>query len=116
MGFRIPNVTAFQRAYRAARTPLCGHRLVPFVPAASAVEEHQNHSKVGKRWHVGHSHDHHHDAGKGPEAEEIFRLGLAADVALATGKALTGYITGSTAIVADAAHSVSDIVRCSWNP
>ncbi|KAG1371222.1 Metal tolerance protein 2 [Cocos nucifera] len=112
MGFRIPHVTAFHRAYRAARTPLNGHRLAPFLPAASLAEEHQNHSRVGKRWHVGHSHDHHHHhAGKGPEAEGIFRLGLAADVALATGKAFTGYISGSTAIVADAAHSVSDIVR-----
>nr|XP_010938443.1 metal tolerance protein 2 [Elaeis guineensis] len=114
MGFRIPNVTAFHRAYRAARTPLNGHRFAPFLPAASSAEEHQNHSRVGKRWHVGHSHDHdhhhHHHAGKGTEAEGIFRLGLAADVALATGKALTGYISGSTAIVADAAHSVSDIV------
>ncbi|XP_038988700.1 metal tolerance protein 2 [Phoenix dactylifera] len=111
MGFRIPNVTGFHRAYRAARTPLNGHRLVPFIPAASSAEEHQNHSRVGKRWHVGHSHDHHHHhAGKGPDAEGIFRLGLAADVALATGKALTGYVSGSTAIVADAAHSVSDIV------
>uniref|UniRef100_A0A2N9E149 Uncharacterized protein n=1 Tax=Fagus sylvatica TaxID=28930 RepID=A0A2N9E149_FAGSY len=46
----------------------------------------------------------------GKEGENIFRLGLAADIGLATGKALTGYLTGSTAIIADAAHSVSDVV------
>lgn len=37
-------------------------------------------------------------------------MGLAADVGLAAGKALTGYLSGSTAIIADAAHSVSDVV------
>ncbi|CAA2987678.1 metal tolerance 2 isoform X1 [Olea europaea subsp. europaea] len=69
--------------------------------------------KVHKRWHIGHSHrqhDHHQDLSSGKEGEKIFRLGLAADVGLATGKALTGYLSGSTAIIADAAHSVSDVV------
>lgn len=40
-------------------------------------------------------------------------MGLAADVGLAAGKALTGYLSGSTAIIADAAHSVSDVVLSS---
>ncbi|KAG9157231.1 hypothetical protein Leryth_004896 [Lithospermum erythrorhizon] len=60
-----------------------------------------------KRCHVGHSHD---DDRSGKEGERIFRLGLAADIGLAAGKALTGYLTGSTAIIADAVHSVSDVV------
>lgn len=106
MGFRIPRVTAFHGAYRAARTPLNGRRLVPFVPAASSSAEHRNYSRVGKRWLFGRHHHH----GNGLEAEGIFRLGIAADMALAAGKTLTGYLSGSTAIVADAAHSVSDIV------
>lgn len=72
--------------------------------------------KIPRRWHFGHSHhghdhDHHHKHhNSGEEGEQIFRLGLAADIGLATGKALTGYLSGSTAIIADAAHSVSDVV------
>ncbi|XP_057965905.1 metal tolerance protein 2 isoform X2 [Malania oleifera] len=70
-------------------------------------------SKVYRRWHVGHAHRDHpqgHHQRTGTEGEKIFRLGLAADLSLAAGKALTGYLTGSTAIIADAAHSVSDVV------
>ena len=62
--------------------------------------------------------DHAEDAGErdeiGFDALVVFRLGLAADFGLAAGKAVTGYLSGSTAIIADAAHSVSDVVsrRC----
>ncbi|KAM7521503.1 hypothetical protein LguiA_011405 [Lonicera macranthoides] len=63
--------------------------------------------KIPKRWHVGHSHSHHTS---GEDSEKIFRLGLLADIGLATGKAVTGYLSGSTAIIADAAHSISDVV------
>ncbi|KAK6164746.1 hypothetical protein DH2020_001610 [Rehmannia glutinosa] len=68
--------------------------------------------KVHRRWHVGHSHQHHEDRDfiSGKEGEKIFRLGLAADIGLAAGKAVTGYLSGSTAIIADAAHSISDVV------
>lgn len=72
--------------------------------------------KVPRRWHMGHSHhdqgldQHHQHHLSGKEGENIFRLGLAADIFLASGKALTGYLSGSTAIIADAAHSVSDVV------
>lgn len=69
---------------------------------------------IPRRWHLGHSHhhhDHHHSNHiSGKDSENIFRLGLASDVFLTTGKALTGYLTGSTAIIADAAHSMSDVV------
>ncbi|KAH7864444.1 hypothetical protein Vadar_029653 [Vaccinium darrowii] len=74
----------------------------PFTPSDSP------NFKISKRWHVGHSHNQRDQSGK--EAENIFRLGLAADIGLAAGKALTGYLSGSTAIIADAAHSVSDVV------
>ncbi|XP_076902940.1 metal tolerance protein 2-like [Bidens hawaiensis] len=62
----------------------------------------------GGRWHVGHSHHHHDQTSK--EGDRIFRLGLAADVGLTAGKVLAGYLSGSTAIIADAAHSISDVV------
>jgi len=69
---------------------------------------------IHRRWHFGHSHahhsDHHHRPSPGEQSESIFRLGLAADIGLAAGKAFTGYLSGSTAIIADAAHSVSDVV------
>ncbi|PON57150.1 Cation efflux protein [Parasponia andersonii] len=71
---------------------------------------------IHRRWHLGyHSHhgddnSNHNDHGSGLEGEKVFRLGLASDLVLATAKALTGYLSGSTAIIADAAHSVSDVV------
>lgn len=59
---------------------------------------------------MGHSHRHDDDHRFGQEGENIFKLGLGADIGLAVGKAVTGYLSGSTAIIADAAHSVSDVV------
>lgn len=81
--------------------------LIPQLPDQSSFPENPS-SKICKRWHVGHSHHHHDQTSK--EGERIFRLGLAADVGLTAGKALTGYLSGSTAIIADAAHSLSDVV------
>ncbi|XP_073139346.1 metal tolerance protein 2 [Henckelia pumila] len=67
---------------------------------------------IHKRWHVGHTHHQHEgrDSRSGEQGEKVFRLGLAADIFLAAGKSFTGYLSGSTAIIADAAHSVSDVV------
>ncbi|KAK1279556.1 Metal tolerance protein C1 [Acorus gramineus] len=116
MGFRF-----FRRAYGLSRLASSTPPYAPnpfecvFVDPLSlrATEQQQhhiqkmmnNHSHITKRWHGGH---HHHEHTR--EGESVFRLGLAADVALAAGKAVTGYLSGSTAIIADAAHSVSDIV------
>ncbi|GFY98734.1 cation efflux family protein [Actinidia rufa] len=69
--------------------------------------ESHNH-KIFKRWHVG-GHSHHHSDRSSNDGEKVFRMGLAADIGLASGKAFTGYLTGSTAIIADAAHSISDV-------
>lgn len=68
--------------------------------------------KIHKRWHVGHTHHQHEgrDSHSGEQGEKVFRLGLAADIGLAAGKSITGYLSGSTAIIADAAHSISDVV------
>ncbi|GAB2234410.1 hypothetical protein Drorol1_Dr00003662 [Drosera rotundifolia] len=70
-------------------------------------------SVIIKRWHSGHGHGHDRGGGRGgsgEESERVFRLGLVADVGLSVGKAVTGYLSGSTAIIADAAHSLSDVV------
>ncbi|RRT79739.1 hypothetical protein B296_00001109 [Ensete ventricosum] len=114
MGFRFSHLAAFRRSHRpyGHLLPLSGQLTAALFPSSPAAAETPNHSQIGVRWHVGghfHSH-HHHGDDKGKGSEGIFRLGLGADIALAAGKAFTGYFTGSTAIVADAAHSVSDIV------
>ncbi|OAY71121.1 Metal tolerance protein C1 [Ananas comosus] len=106
MGFRFSALSAaaaaaLRRRRRRFIPPTLSHSLL------LSPSELRSHSLTPARWHVAHSH---HGGGGGGEAERVFRLGLAADVALAAGKAVTGYVSGSTAIVADAAHSVSDIV------
>ncbi|XP_051142171.1 metal tolerance protein 2-like [Andrographis paniculata] len=64
-----------------------------------------------RRWQGGNS-DHHENqnSDSAKEGERTFHLGLVSDIGLAAGKAITGYLTGSTAIIADAAHSASDVV------
>ncbi|KAL3531441.1 hypothetical protein ACH5RR_010763 [Cinchona calisaya] len=128
MGFRfLKTLSPIQKTFASARTALQlqPRNQVVVVGALSPqlLNDHNDHSviayfenpnfKTTKRWHIGHhdhDHDHRHDFRSGKEGERIFRLGLAADVGLAAGKALTGYLSGSTAIIADAAHSVSDVV------
>ncbi|THU66670.1 hypothetical protein C4D60_Mb05t16610 [Musa balbisiana] len=114
MGFRFSHLAAFRRSHRPCGhlLPLSGQLTAALFPSSPAAAETPNHSRIAVRWLVGgHSHSHHHHSGdKGKGSEGIFRLGLGADIALAAGKSFTGYFTGSTAIVADAAHSVSDIV------
>lgn len=119
MGFRFYNLNPVSKA---CISRICSYRNRKFYqpsPLLQALnpqlydfplsDKHPNFN-VSRRWHVGHSHQHHdHSAGK--EGEKIFLLGLAADVGLAAGKSLTGYLSGSTAIIADAAHSVSDVVK-----
>ncbi|KAG0557837.1 hypothetical protein KC19_11G160900 [Ceratodon purpureus] len=67
----------------------------------------------GRRTHMGHSHGHDHDHGPheklGAYGEKILRWGLWSDIFLTIGKVAAGYVSGSTAIIADAAHSASDI-------
>ncbi|XP_062143323.1 metal tolerance protein 2 [Alnus glutinosa] len=121
MGFRFHNLSPL---YRACIKKV-SHTQKNFYPnpIIQSLNSHLQHPsltlydnpnyKIPRRWHLGHSnhdHGHHHNHVSGKEGEKIFRLGLAADIGLATGKALTGYLSGSTAIIADAAHSVSDVV------
>ncbi|KAK3147273.1 hypothetical protein QOZ80_3BG0280350 [Eleusine coracana subsp. coracana] len=95
---RGPHPAAAAAAARRALAPLAS----PAEPVGAP------HWLVPARGHMGHSHHHGEDGGEA--SERIFRLGLAVDVALTAGKAVTGYLSGSTAIIADAAHSLSDIV------
>uniref|UniRef100_A0A453I338 Cation efflux protein transmembrane domain-containing protein n=1 Tax=Aegilops tauschii subsp. strangulata TaxID=200361 RepID=A0A453I338_AEGTS len=87
-------------------SPACARRVL--APLASPGEPSGGNWLVPSRGHGGHSN--HHGEESVEASEKIFRLGLAADVVLTVGKAITGYLSGSTAITADAAHSLSDIV------
>ncbi|XP_057424318.1 metal tolerance protein 2 isoform X2 [Lotus japonicus] len=120
MGFRLNHLNPIYRTC-ITRSSTSSKFLPPvlesvnFFPLEPCFVSPENPAfKIPKRWHFGHSHSHddhhHHPYNVKEEGEKIFRLGLAADVSLAVGKAFTGYVTGSTAIIADAAHSVSDVV------
>lgn len=70
-----------------------------------------------RRFHMGHAHHHHEGGGggggpdkSGKANERILGWGLWSDICLAVGKGGAGYVSGSTALIADAAHSVSDVV------
>ncbi|KAI3425514.1 ZT_dimer domain-containing protein, partial [Psidium guajava] len=119
MGFRFCNLGSIYRASISRASPDAADKILRhgrviqqrFRPRLQDPSF-SSYYYVPRRWHLGHSHpdhDHRHFSA-GEEGERIFRLGLAADVCLATGKAVTGYLSGSTAIIADAAHSVSDVV------
>ncbi|XP_022758041.1 metal tolerance protein 2-like isoform X2 [Durio zibethinus] len=117
MGFRFQNLNPMYRSYLSRVSslknlhpnPIMIQSLIPrFQGYPLPVFSDNPNYNITRRWHLGHSHDHHHNVTK--EGEKVFRLGLGADVCLATGKALTGYISGSTAIIADAVHSISDVV------
>lgn len=107
-GLRFRTIAGVRRlaaaTIRPCRRTSLGHLL---LPASSPVDDRWAGDPLTawRRGHTGHSR--HRD---GKEAEKVFRLGLAADFGLAAGKAVTGYLSGSTAIIADAAHSVSDVV------
>ncbi|KHN03739.1 Metal tolerance protein C1 [Glycine soja] len=114
MGFRVRNLNPI---YRKCVTRFSSSNFLP--PVLESLNSHPLEScltenpafKIPRRWHLGHSHSHHDDRHHyHKEGEKIFRLGLAADIGLATGKAFTGYLSGSPSIIADAAHSVSDVV------
>ncbi|KAF7804827.1 metal tolerance protein 2 [Senna tora] len=119
MGFRFNNLNPI---FKTCIASLSSHIHQRSLSPLGSLNSHQLQSslifsdnpvfKITRRWHLGHSHgelEHQHLLLQ-KEGENIFKLGLAADIGLATGKALTGYLSGSTAIIADAAHSISDVV------
>ncbi|KAL0786447.1 hypothetical protein Bca101_002693 [Brassica carinata] len=98
---------------RSSLSRLYLHRLHSPLRRQSSPLETTPRFNFSKRWHFGHTgsdHQGQRPGGSAEEGERIFRLGLTADIGLSVGKALTGYLCGSTAIIADAAHSVSDVV------
>lgn len=120
MGFRFQNLNPMFRSYLSRLSssprnlhpnPIIIQSLNPHFQIYPRVFSDNPIYNIPRRWHLGHSNGHHdHDHNLTKEGEKIFRLGLGADIGLATSKALTGYLSGSTAIIADAAHSMSDVV------
>ncbi|XP_024534353.1 metal tolerance protein 2 isoform X1 [Selaginella moellendorffii] len=102
---------------RKLRLPIARLRPLDFIFKADRDDSDGGISlaPAGARTHMGHAHHHHHKGAAVGDArskagEHIARIGLLADSSLAVLKGSAGYLSGSTALVADAAHSFSDIV------
>ena len=73
-------------------------------------------SKTQQRHHGGHSHSHRHDntyltsTNKKDAGVRITRIGLYVNFLMALGKATGGYFLNSQALLADAFHSLTDLV------
>ena len=97
--------------YHTSTTPFAfasatlGHQFLPVTTTMS-----QN------RRHGGHSHHHHHDntyltsTNRKDAGVRITRVGLYVNFLMAIGKGLGGYFLNSQALVADAFHSLTDLV------
>ncbi|KAF2867098.1 cation efflux family-domain-containing protein [Massariosphaeria phaeospora] len=75
-------------------------------------------STTQTRGHAGHSHGHHHGGDnvyllskdKKDAAVRITRIGLYVNLGMAVGKGFGGYVFNSQALIADAIHSLTDLV------
>ena len=71
---------------------------------------------MGAREHAGHSHAHHHDnayltsTNKNDAGVRITKIGLFVNLAMAIGKGIGGWVFHSQALIADAFHSLTDLV------
>ncbi|KAJ5100240.1 hypothetical protein N7456_006292 [Penicillium angulare] len=76
----------------------------------------QTRSHAGHSHGHGHGHHHHHDnvyltsTNKNDAGVRITRLGLLANLAMAIGKFIGGYVFHSQALIADAYHALTDLV------
>ena len=100
-GFQLTNV----HTLRTQRPPLKQQHGQPSV----AMGQHRHHG--------GHSHSHHHhdntyltSTNKKDAGVRITRIGLYVNCLMAVGKAAGGYFLHSQALLADAAHSLADLV------
>ncbi|KAF1995834.1 hypothetical protein P154DRAFT_333784 [Amniculicola lignicola CBS 123094] len=117
-----------QRVLRTAatntRTALCpaagsalnwssaAHRIRHISPSAAAMTG----SSTQTRAHAGHHHHHHHDnsfllsSNKKDAGVRITRIGLYVNLGMAVSKGVGGYVFHSQALIADAIHSLTDLV------
>eukprot|EP00232_Nephroselmis_pyriformis_P003243 CAMPEP_0182908040 /NCGR_PEP_ID=MMETSP0034_2-20130328/34947_1 /TAXON_ID=156128 /ORGANISM="Nephroselmis pyriformis, Strain CCMP717" /LENGTH=133 /DNA_ID=CAMNT_0025044145 /DNA_START=118 /DNA_END=516 /DNA_ORIENTATION=+ len=87
------------------RCAAVGHK--PYMQGHARTHYGHHHHDDDDHHHHGHGHDSHDLSGK--EGQRITRVGLWVNVCLAAGKAAAGVMSGSAAMVADAAHSLSDL-------
>ncbi len=90
------------------------------LPSSSSARRHQllpaMTSLNQNRLHAGHSHSHHHDntyltsTNKKDAGVRITRIGLYVNLIMAVAKGAGGYYFNSQALVADAFHSLTDLV------
>jgi hypothetical protein len=98
---------------RTAALPLnwssTAHRIRHISPSAMT-------SPVQTRGHAGHGHHHHHDntfllsPNKNDAGVRITRIGLYVNLGMAVSKGVGGYVFHSQALLADAIHSLTDLV------
>lgn len=80
---------------------------------ASQARDHSGHSHSHSH---GHSHGHHHgnayltSSNKHDAGVRITRIGLVANLTMAVGKFVGGYVFHSQALIADAYHALTDLV------
>lgn len=93
-------------AFKRSRIVSCS-RTLPAMTSTAQSRLHSGHS---------HSHQHHHDsayltsANKKDAGVRITRIGLYVNLGMAIGKGIGGYYFNSQALVADAFHSLTDLV------
>lgn len=86
---------------------ICGHQALALMTSTTQTRLHVGHS---------HSHSHHHDntylisTNKKDAGVRITRIGLYVNLLMAVGKGIGGYVFHSQALVADAFHSLTDLV------
>lgn len=113
---------------RQTKRVLCTSCLSPPPQSSSALNRSQTNryrnttpamsSKTQNRLHSGHSHSHHHhhdntyltSANRKDAGVRITRIGLYVNLGMAVGKGIGGYYFNSQALVADAFHSLTDLV------
>ncbi|OQE15098.1 hypothetical protein PENSTE_c030G07359 [Penicillium steckii] len=90
---------------------------LPIIPSLTMSQSrgHAGHSHSHSHGH-GHGHHHHHDnvyltsTNKNDAGVRITRIGLVANLAMAIGKFIGGYVFHSQALIADAYHALTDLV------
>ncbi|KAF2241786.1 hypothetical protein BU26DRAFT_524935 [Trematosphaeria pertusa] len=88
------------------------HRIRHSSPSAMST------TRTQTREHAGHSHGHHHhhdntylvSKNKKDAGVRITRIGLYVNLGMAVGKGFGGYVFNSQALIADAIHSLTDLV------
>lgn len=109
-------LTLSSHSLQQFNAPLCLYR--PLLRSTSPSVSNMT-SSLPSRGHAGHSHHHHHhhhdnsylvSMNKNDAGVKITRIGLFVNLAMAIGKGIGGWVFHSQALIADAFHSLTDLV------